>query len=67
MMNMAITRCFDHPEVHSILIDPLISNTRGHRFYERIGFEFLENRIFGEDECRVYCLTRQKWSALQNL
>lgn len=67
MMNMAITRCFDNPEVHSILIDPLISNTRAHRFYERIGFEFLENRIFGEDECRVYCLTRQKWSALQNL
>jgi len=58
MMNMAIERCFSEPDVHTILIDPLASNTRAHRFYEKLGFRFQEERTFGEDHCFVYRLNR---------
>ena len=58
MMQMAIDRCFSAPDVHAILIDPLKSNTKAHRFYERLGFEFLEERSFDGDECFVYELKR---------
>jgi aminoglycoside 6'-N-acetyltransferase len=59
MMQKAVERCFADPTVHTILIDPLTSNTRAHRFYERLGFEFVVERTFGEDCCRVYRLTRK--------
>jgi aminoglycoside 6'-N-acetyltransferase len=58
MMALALVRCFDDPAVSAVLIDPLASNTRAHRFYERIGFRFLEPRRFGDDECFVYRLDR---------
>jgi aminoglycoside 6'-N-acetyltransferase len=58
MMALALARCFDDPSVSAVLIDPLASNTRAHRFYERIGFRFLERRRFGDDECLVYRLDR---------
>lgn len=61
MTKLAIARCFRDPEVKSILIDPLVDNTRAHRFYERLGFRFIERRRFGEDECFVYKLDREKW------
>ena len=60
MMQQAIARCFADPGVHTILIDPLESNTRAHRFYERLGFEYVVRRSFGEDDCFVYKLTRQQ-------
>lgn len=58
MMQLAIERCFQNPVVEEILIDPLASNIRAHRFYERLGFEFVEERKFGESECYVYELKR---------
>ena len=58
MMKLAIDRCFADPLVMAILIDPLASNTRAHRFYERLGFQFIEPRQFGDDECFVYRLNR---------
>ena len=58
MMRRAIARCFAPPEVTAILIDPLASNTAAHRFYERLGFRFVERRRFGEDDCFVYRLER---------
>ena len=58
MMNHALVRCFASPEVTAVLIDPLASNTRAHRFYERLGFKFLECRRFGPDDCIVYCKQR---------
>ena len=61
MMRLAIERCFAAPEVTAIIIDPLASNTRAHRFYERLGFEFVEERSFGADDCLVYRLTRARW------
>ncbi|MDX2271445.1 MAG: GNAT family N-acetyltransferase [Cyanobacteriota bacterium] len=65
MMRFALTRCFADPAVSLVLVDPLASNTRAHRFYERLGFQRLERRYFGEDDCWVYGLTRQDWQPTQ--
>ena len=61
MMQLALARCFADPRVTTVLIDPLASNTRAHRFYERLGFQFVEPRRFGDDDCFVYCLNRADW------
>lgn len=61
MMTLAIDHCFTDPNVHTIWIDPLESNKDAVRFYERIGFEFVERRRFGEDDCLVYQLKRENW------
>jgi aminoglycoside 6'-N-acetyltransferase len=61
MMHMAIKRCFKDANVTAILIDPLESNVKAHRFYERLGFTFVERRRFGEDDCLVYRLERDAW------
>jgi aminoglycoside 6'-N-acetyltransferase len=61
MMTLAIERCFSEPSVRAILIDPLESNDRARRFYERLGFRFVENRRFGDDDCAVYRLERGDW------
>lgn len=58
LMKMAIERCFAPPEVTAVLIDPLASNEKSHRFYERLGFRFVERRSFGQDDCFVYRLDR---------
>ncbi|MDF1695880.1 MAG: GNAT family N-acetyltransferase [Saprospiraceae bacterium] len=54
MMQLAIEKCFEHPDVHKILIDPLLTNVKAHRFYERIGFQFVEERTFEGVKCKVY-------------
>jgi aminoglycoside 6'-N-acetyltransferase len=59
MMERAIQRCFQDPSVSGILVDPLKSNTKAHRFYERLGFEFIEEREFDGDLCFVYELKRE--------
>jgi aminoglycoside 6'-N-acetyltransferase len=59
MMELAIQRCFKNPSVDGILIDPLKSNIKAHRFYERLGFEFVEERQFDESSCYVYELKRK--------
>jgi aminoglycoside 6'-N-acetyltransferase len=61
MMQLAIAQCFADPFVTAILIDPLASNTRAHRFYERFGFQFVEPRRFNDDDCFVYRLNRADW------
>ena len=61
MMTEALNMCFLNKEVHSVLIDPLSSNTDAIRFYERIGFRFLEDRRFDEDDCKVYIISRHEW------
>ncbi len=58
MMRQALQRCFSNPEVVAVLVDPLANNVRAHRFYERIGFRFIEQRRFGEDDCYVYRIDR---------
>jgi aminoglycoside 6'-N-acetyltransferase len=61
MMRQALQRCFAEKEVAAVLIDPLESNVRAHKFYERLGFRFVEKRKFGEDACFVYKLDRRDW------
>jgi aminoglycoside 6'-N-acetyltransferase len=61
MMQLAIQHCFKEKNVTAILIDPLESNVKAHRFYERLGFKYIENRKFGDDNCRVYRLDRMDW------
>ncbi len=62
MMQLAIERCFEDPNVTGILIDPLKTNTKAHRFYERLGFRFVEERMFYDRMCCVYELKRENWS-----
>ena len=65
MMRFAIERCFSEPQVEAILIDPLASNTRSHRFYRRLGFVFVEQRQFDEtSDCFVFRLSRDSWAAI---
>lgn len=59
IMRLALERCFADPAVTAVLIDPLASNTKARRFYERLGFRFVERRMFGEDDTAVYRLERQ--------
>jgi len=61
MMRLAIDRCFAAPAVKAVLIDPLASNTRARRFYERLGFKPVGPRRFGTDDCMVYRLERGAW------
>ena len=63
MMTAAIEKCFSEPEVDKILIDPLVNNPRAIRFYERLGFLFVEERTFDGIECAVMELTRARWAA----
>ena len=63
MMRLALNCCFQDASVKAVLIDPLVSNIKAIRFYERLGFRFVERRMFGEDNCLVYCLNREEWLA----
>lgn len=61
MMRQAFVRCFAPPDVTAVLIDPLAKNTRAIRFYERLGFVAEGIRHFGDDECLVMRLSRERW------
>lgn len=61
MMRLALARCFADPSVSAVLIDPLANNLRAHRFYERLGFQCVERRRFGRDDCVVYRLERRRY------
>lgn len=62
MMQLALAQCFADSQVTAVLIDPMATNTRAHRFYERLGFSFLEHRRLGDDDCAVYRLTQADWA-----
>lgn len=62
IMALALARCFAEPAVEAVLVDPLASNVRAHRFYERLGFRFVERGAFGNDDCFVYRLDRAEYS-----
>lgn len=62
MMRQALSLCFEDPAVTAVIIDPLASNTRAHKFYQRIGFKPLGRRLFNdEDDCLVHELSRADW------
>jgi aminoglycoside 6'-N-acetyltransferase len=64
MMRLAFRRCFAEPAVTAIVIDPLNSNTRAHKFYQRLGFKPTHRQTFGDDDCLVHKLTRADWRKL---
>jgi aminoglycoside 6'-N-acetyltransferase len=59
MMRQALTRCFDEHGASEVLIDPLATNERAIRFYQRLGFEFVEARDFDADHCLVHRYPRR--------
>jgi len=61
MMRRAFQLCFAEAAVTAIVIDPLASNTRAHKFYRRLGFVAEDRRMFGDDDCLVLRLTRDTW------
>ena len=61
MMNLALERCFSEQAVTAVLIDPLESNHRAIAFYRKIGFTFLEKRVFGKATCEVLIMKRDDW------
>lgn len=63
MMAQALARCFADPAVTHVLIDPLQSNQAAIRFYEAVGYRFLENRRFDDDDCYVMRYDRSNWLA----
>jgi aminoglycoside 6'-N-acetyltransferase len=58
IMQLALDHCFANPSVSAVLVDPLTHNTRAHRFYGRFGFQSIERRWFGQDDCLVHRLER---------
>ena len=62
MMRLVLEQCFSDPAVRAVLLDPLATNTRAHRFYERLGFRPIGRRTFGDDDCLVFRLERGAWS-----
>lgn len=60
MMQLAIEKCFLHSNVDGILVDPLETNIKAHRFYKRLGFEFVEERHFDGIACLVFEL-KKSW------
>jgi aminoglycoside 6'-N-acetyltransferase len=63
MMRLALDRCFADPRVSAVVIDPLATNVRAIRFYERLGFRAVGPRRFGTDDCLVHRLDRRAWEA----
>jgi aminoglycoside 6'-N-acetyltransferase len=61
MMQLALERCFEDERVTAIVIDPLASNERAIEFYRRVGFKAVGRRRFGDDDCLVHELTRERW------
>jgi len=61
MMRLALQRSFAHPHVRAVVVDPLSSNARAHRFYQRLGFRAVERRLFGTDDCIVFRIDRADW------
>src|SRR5262249_15053394 len=65
VMTLAIERSFNEQGAVAIIIDPLNTNTRAHKFYQRMGFIPTHRQTFNgeEDDCLVHRLTRQQWEA----
>ena len=64
IMHLAIELCFSNPSINGILIDPLKTNSKAHRFYKRLGFEFIEERDFNGSPCFVFELKRSTYEEI---
>lgn len=65
MMRLAHERCFADAAVTAVVIDPLVTNTRAIAFYERLGYATIGRRRFGDDDCLVLELTRDRWRTIR--
>lgn len=63
MMRRMLALSFADPTVAAVIIDPLASNVRAHRFYQRLGFVAEGRRTFGDSDCLVHRLTRAAWTS----
>ena len=63
LMQLALDRCFADETVQKVVIDPLEENKKARVFYEKLGFSFVAPRMFGEDRCSVYEISRSEWTA----
>jgi aminoglycoside 6'-N-acetyltransferase len=66
IMRLILDICFKDQTVKGVYIDPLSKNLRAIKFYQKIGFEFVDNRNFDEDNCDVYYISREKYFAPKN-
>ncbi len=57
-MKVALRRVFDWHDAEMVVIDPAVDNRRAIAFYEKLGFERVGVREFGDDECLVMRLLR---------
>jgi aminoglycoside 6'-N-acetyltransferase len=62
MMNLALEKCFADASVNAVLIDPLTSNKKAIRFYERLGFRYVFTKFFDNDECYIMRLGREDFT-----
>lgn len=55
-------------QLRPAIIADLATNDRAHRFYERLGFKFVEQKRLGEDEsdCFVFELRGEDWGKRAN-
>lgn len=63
MIIEALRLCFENADVQAVIIDPLKSNVKAIRFYQRLGFKWIEDKFFGDDECAVHRIDRTDWFA----
>lgn len=63
MMKSALKLCFADKNVEAVIIDPLKSNVDAIRFYQRLGFKWIEDKFFGDDHTAVHRIERSDWSA----
>jgi aminoglycoside 6'-N-acetyltransferase len=61
VMRLALDRVFDHPDAEMVVTDPVVDNLRAIAFYERLGFERIGVRDFGDDECLVMRFLRSSF------
>lgn len=64
MMANAIHQCFSDAAVTGIVVDPMASNKKAHRFYERLGFRFWEPRTMHGSDVFLYRLDRSIWEKM---
>ena len=61
MMQQAMKLAFKDPDVHALLVDPLITNKKAQRFYAHLGFKFSESKkIYGES-CYILKIRRDQY------
>ncbi len=62
MMGIALGKCFADPSVQGVLVDPFANNNRARRFYEKLGFRFVEKRLLDGSDCAVYRIDRERYA-----